>query len=241
MICRNADEAYAAMARAVERFAFGRESSDGSSPCRVPTSEAMPGSTFVVAQPKFNLVTHRPIDLRWAKANALHFFAGVEEAAPLLRVNRFAEKFLVGTKWVGAYGAVAMPQVRRCVELLRRSPMSRRSVVSMGGLSEETVNSPACWSFLHFLLGCDGLDLLVYQRSLNLVGVMPYDCVLLCNVLLYVASEVGVEPGRLRWVVGSLHVKVGDAVTLGECRDEGLLLSPEELRDPWGALEGVCA
>jgi hypothetical protein len=149
------------------------------------------------------VVGSRSVDLRWAVANVLYFFSGTEDAEVLLQYNRHACKYLCNGIWHGAYGAVAMPQVHECVSILRGDLGSRRAVVSMGDCLTRDINRPACWSLLHFLM-CDRLELLVYQRSLSL-SVAPYDCVLLCGVLLHVAAELGQQPGALRWCIGSLH------------------------------------
>jgi len=104
----------------------------------------------------------------------------------------------------------------------------------MPGLSEmQDANQPPCWSTMHFLHYDGCLDLLVYQRSLNLVGVMPYDCILFCNALLYVAEETGLGVGVLRWTVGSLHIPVGAAFPAGRGDPKhGLHLPASVLRDP---------
>lgn len=205
---KDATELYLAMLAAVKSTSIPRRTTDSTSPTQARCEEAEFGLTFVLEDPKLNVPTYRRVDLRWAAANLLHFFACTEEAGVLRKYNEHADRFLAGDRWVGAYGPVAVPQIEFCVQLLRRSPQSRRAVVSMGGLDVQDINRPPCWSFLHFLRQEERLHLLVYQRSLNLTGVMPYDCVLLTNVLLYAAERLGMAPGRLHWTVGSLHAPV---------------------------------
>lgn len=210
----DANDVFSDMLTAIDDFHCERRADDPASPQQGLTLEALPGQTFDMGALDRNVVTVRDIDLRWAAANALHFFARTERAGPLLKYNKHAEKFLTkyehGWMWHGAYGAIAMPQVRSCVELLRQHRQSRRAVVSMGGLSHSRndVNSPACWSFIHFLVQGDCLHTMVYQRSLNLWSVMPYDCVVLTNLARHVCLELGLDFGKaiLSWTVGSLHV-----------------------------------
>lgn len=230
----NASELFHEMLDRVERHSHARRSFDVTSPCDVDTVEAAPGCVFNVQAPMHNLVDCRPVDPRWAGANVLHFFTGSEEAGALRYYNRYADKFLVGDTWRGAYGAAALDQLKGCVKLLRRSPDSRRAIITMPGYDEENedVNRPACWTSLHLLRYRGTLDLLVYQRSLNLIGVMPYDAILLSNVLLYASHFVGMPSGVLRWCVGSLHRKLGDRVDLvAGRRNLGLIYPPALLDD----------
>lgn len=182
-------------------------------PQQAITHEARPGRCFALHQPHRNLVTVRKVDERWARANLLHFFACTEKAMMLPQYNRFADRYMTNGYWRGAYGPIALPQIKECAKLLRQDFNTRRAIVSMGGFEEDPdVNRPACWSFLHFLSFREQLDLLVYQRSLNLYGVMPYDLIVLSNVLLYVAHAVGITPGALRWTIGSLHIPAEDHI-----------------------------
>ncbi len=205
----------------------------GNSPQQAVTYEAMPCRTYELRYPAFNIVGARPIDIYWAVANVLHFFTGSEEAGSLRQYNKHAERFLTGDRWHGAYGAIALPQIERCVELLRSEASTRRAIVSMGEIGTDDINRPACWSFLQFLHTDAGLNLCVYQRSLNLYGVMPYDCLLLSNILHYVAKKASLEPGRLYWTVGSLHNVANSPVgTSTAPRLQGLLLPVAVLDKP---------
>ncbi len=230
-----------AMHRAVLDGGFERRSSDEASPQKAATQEAEPGRSFDVTCPLRNIPQQRQVDLRWALANTLHFFSAREDAKPLFRYCKQAARFLdADGRWDGAYGAIAVPQLRACVELLHRGPFSRRAVVSMGGPELSTLHRPACWNFLHLLRCGPRLDLLVYQRSLNLFGVMPYDLVVLSNVMRWAAAEVGATVGCLRWTVGSLHT-VGEAPSQGSWgQPTELLIPPALLGDAdacWASLE----
>jgi hypothetical protein len=188
----------------------------------------------VLHTPHYNLIDVRPVNRMWAIAYTLHFFTGVEDAEVLLKYNPLASQFLHNGKLKGAYGAMAMPQLRRCIAHLSKHRQSRRAVVQFGELPEHTdINRPACITSLHFMLHSGALCMHVYQRSLNLYGVMPYDCILLSNIHAWVASQLYELIGRLVWTVGSLHAKDGDRA--GEPSMEGrhrsLLLPTELLSD----------
>lgn len=166
--------------------------------------EAQPGLSYDWDDFQGNVPACRSVDLKWATANVLHFFADTEHHCNLRDYNSRADKFLTGDRWIGAYGAIAMPQVRTCIEKLKKSPGTRRAYVDMGPLAEEDANRPPCWNTVHFLEQGGSLYTMVYQRSLNL-AVMPYDAVVLSNLHKYVAYRTGAHVGTLVWNFGSLH------------------------------------
>lgn len=204
----NATDLYARMIQDIRDGRHHRKSEDNTSPTKDEVSEATVGRLYVMEQPMFNVPMNVSIDLRWAVANVLYFFAATEEHADLLRkYNKKAERFLEDDKWRGAYGAIAVPQIQAACMRLQKNLYTRRAIVSMGrGDEKQTINNPACWSFLQFLVQDKRLDMLVTQRSL-LLAVMPYDCVLLSNIFAYVAKRVGCAMGKLHWFIGSLHAR----------------------------------
>lgn len=207
---------------------YTRQTDDGAQPAE--TREAWPGQSFTLRFPQANVVGCREVDRKWAGANVLHFFANTEEAGVLRQYNRFADKFLTGDKWLGAYGAIAVPQLRKCVEKLTKHPNTRRAIVDMGGLEHDDINRPACWSFIQFLRTPHGLNMIVFQRSLNLYGVMPYDCILLTNIHNYVATLTSQTMGLFTWIFGSLHT-IGELKPYHGQRNESMLYPVHTLAD----------
>lgn len=242
----NGSELFRGMYNLIQRNAWMRTTADPQSPAQGAWLEAAPGRSFTLEYPAYNLIDCRPVNPAWAVANVLHFFAGREDAGPLLRYNAHAERFLTRTAdgflWKGAYGAIGLHKLKECVAHLRSQPMSRRAVVDMGGLwgVQQDYNRPCCWSSLHLLQSRYGLDLVVYQRSLNLFGVMPYDLVALTNILSYAAWATKIPTGRLHWCVGSLHMREGDSSSADGYRHRGVILDPETLDKPdvcWDILD----
>lgn len=235
----NATELWFEMETKIKQHNAVRQSADPTSPMSEPTAEAPFGSRFVLDAPYFNIVGARTISITWAIASTLHFFAETERAEMLSRYNKHADRFVKDGIWAGAYGLIAMSQIRKCIDLLRASSATRRAIVSLGGFeSDPSINRPACISFLHFMQGQKGLDMFVYQRSLNLYGVMPYDCVLLSNILNYVSIRSAMPVGRLVWVVGSLHT-IGTYEQKQGHRLRGIYLPIDTLSDPKLCLESL--
>lgn len=202
---RDASELFMAMDAAIERDRHVRRSTSIRSPQQAETVEAEPGCVFTMQGNAANVPTQRPVSAKWALANLLHFFAATERAESLANYNQHAGRFAPNGTWVGAYGAIAVPQLTDVIMELAAHDESRRAFVSMGEMHPMDLNRPACWNHLHFLKWRGKLDMLVEQRSLMLHGVMAYDCVVLTNVLCSVASFLRLDVGVLRWRIGSLH------------------------------------
>lgn len=230
----NATELFSEMYSAIVHSPVERHSSDGITPRPDCTYEAYPPcQSFSLTNIFHNLVTQRQVDQRWAIANVLHFFTGTDRAGSLYKYNRYAEKFLTGDRWIGAYGNLALGQLIEASYLLQRSPSTRRAYVCMGNTTYHDMNQPPCWNTLHFLMVGRVLELCVYQRSLYLHGVMPYDCILLCNILNWMSHATGTTPGALRWCVGSLHMRQSDVqLEKGEDVTSGILVPAEVLDCP---------
>lgn len=184
---------------------YRRQSSDPTSPAQSVMLEAEPGRSYTFAMDD---VVEYSFDIKWATAYVLHFFLGTEEGEMLPRYNKNANRFLTDGRWIGAYGAIGLSGVRRCIQQLKESPDSRRAIFHMGDGDVQDINRPACWSFVQFLKTERAVDMLVYQRSLNL-ALMPYDHIVLSNIHAYVATALETYVGALRWTVGSLHMKEG--------------------------------
>lgn len=225
-----ATEVYRAMADAVANSGLSRKSEDPTSPAQEVMLEAPFGCTYDM-DPRFNVVRCRRINVRWAAAGVLHFFADTEEAGMLRRYNDHADRFLTGDRWEGAYGTLGMPGIRRCVQKLKENRYSRRAVVDMGGLGVETINSPPCWNLLHFLHQDSALHMFVYQRSLRL-SVMPYDAALLGNIHRFVSHSCELRLGVTKWAVGSVHGTIRETQANSDGTTYSILFPASVLSDP---------
>lgn len=203
----NATELYIEMVSAIKHGPSLRTATDPTSPCQYTIVEAPPGQSFVLWSTEHNLAACVPIDLRKAKALVLHLFANTELATPMIvlpNVETNLSKVMDRLYWRGAYGPIVMPQIAKCITLLRSHPSTRRAVVHVSDGRPHDVNRPACVSFLQFMVYREELYLIATQRSLRL-DMMPYDCVILTELLHYVSRSTGIASGRLHWYVGSLH------------------------------------
>lgn len=209
MSAMNATELYIEMVNAIKRCPSLRTATDPSSPCQVEIVEAPPGRPFVLRSIELNLVECVPVDIVKAKALVLHLFANTELATPMAKIpDVMSSLSQIGDRyyWRGAYGPIIMPQLMKCIKLLREHPHTRRAVLTMLDGRPHDINRPACISGLQFTNYRDTLHLVVAQRALRLCHV-PYDCIILTELLRYVCKAVGVPSGELHWHVGNLHAK----------------------------------
>lgn len=220
----------------IQRHCHIRSSVDSTSPRQGKVYEALMYSSYRITEPLDN-APNVAFDRRWAIANVLHFFCGTERAEPLLQYNeREAKKFLTPYPstgeyiWHGAYGARAMPRLRGCIQLLNYDRDTRRAIVGMhNNVDYRTINTPHCWSLLQFLSDGEKLHMGVSQRSLSM-RVMPYDAVLLSNILCYVADHTQHVVGSIAWTVGSLHAT--DVTVPGYALQSPIHLPMEVLDNP---------
>lgn len=205
----NATELYTEMVEAIRRRPTLRTVTDPSSPCKDEIIEAPLGRSFVLRSIEHNLTTCIPVDIRRAKALVLHLYAKTTLATPMAKLpdvlsslSKVSDRYY----WRGAYGPIVMPQIAKCITLLREHPHTRRAVVSLLDGKPHDINRPACISGLQFIQYEDTLHLVATQRALRL-DLMPYDCVILTELLRYVSTRVNRPSGELHWYIGSLHAR----------------------------------
>lgn len=109
-----------------------------------------------------------------------------------------------GNAWFDFNGFDQVAELRR---LLRDDPTSRRMIINawrpdrLGGLS-----LPCCHYSYQFNY-CDGvLDLIWAQRSADLMIGVPSDMVLAAVLLMIVANEFEMTPGKVKMDFGDVHI-----------------------------------
>lgn len=235
----NATELYIEMVHEIKQCPSIRTVTDPSSPCKDEIIEAPPGKTFTLRSTDHNLVGCVPVNIARAKALVLHLFANTELATPMAKIPDFISSLTKISNryyWRGAYGPIVMPQIAKCIALLRTHQDTRRAVLSFLDKRPHDINRPACISFLQFLKYRERLHLVATQRALRLCHV-PYDCILLTEILRYVCRNTGIPAGELHWHIGTLHAKNvenWDAYSSACTRNDSVRIETET---PW---EDLC-
>ncbi|MBT2385298.1 thymidylate synthase [Streptomyces sp. ISL-11] len=130
--------------------------------------------------------------------------------------------------------------LRDLIALMRRDPSTRRAYLGFiypADLRDEPRDF-SCFGSLQFLHRDGRLDCIASMRSQSLIGVMPYDVILLTMVQETVANELGLRLGSYYHHCGSLHYYAGEEGHLRSvlgCADEVEAMPPMPARTPLGA------
>ncbi|WP_037255734.1 thymidylate synthase [Roseobacter sp. SK209-2-6] len=110
-------------------------------------------------------------------------------------------------RWMGADGQ-EHDQITGLIKSLRETPASRRMLFhgwNVAELSEMAL--PPCHMVYQYHVTSDGrLNCLLFQRSVDLLLGMPFNCVGASALQLMLAQQAGLRPGELVWVGGDVHL-----------------------------------
>lgn len=184
------------------------------------------------------ITTLRWIKPRHALVEALWYLRGESDIAYLQRHgnpfwNKQAKDGEVGlaygllVRW-GSRGASNQLE-SRVIDKLVQGESSRRMVVSLCKPDEPTVQE-ACTLGCQFVVREAGrLDLLLHQRSSDLMLGLPFDVVVWSVLLHLVCREVGLRTDGARTLrAGRLHVQIGSAHIYEENLEDALQISARE-------------
>lgn len=125
--------------------------------------------------------------------------------------SRFGEcGEIYGKQW-RKFGNNNFDQVAHLIQSLKERPNERYHIISAWDpnsyLNDGTTAAlPACHVFWQFSVREGKLDLMMLQRSCDMLLGVPFDlamCGLMCHL---VAQTVGLEPGEFIWVGNSCHI-----------------------------------
>ncbi|GGK27253.1 thymidylate synthase [Deinococcus malanensis] len=98
-------------------------------------------------------------------------------------------------------------QIAQVVEQIRRTPDSRRLIVSAWNVGEiEQMALPPCHAFFQFYVADGRLSCQLYQRSADIFLGVPFNIASYALLTLMVAQVTGLEPGEFIWTGGDCHL-----------------------------------
>ncbi len=110
-------------------------------------------------------------------------------------------------RWLGNDGR-EYDQIADLIQTLRTNPSSRRmlfhawNVAEIGGMA-----LPPCHLLYMWHVTSSGhLNCLVFQRSCDLLLGAPFNKIGASALLLMIAQQAGLQPGRLTWMAGDVHL-----------------------------------
>lgn len=115
-----------------------------------------------------------------------------------------------GAQW-RRYGLGRFDQVQYVIDNIKSNPNSRYNIINAWNgdefLSEfADVALPACHVFYQFCVNGDKIDLMVVQRSCDMVLGVPFDIASAGALLMIIAHHTGYTPGKLHWVGNCCHL-----------------------------------
>ena len=98
-------------------------------------------------------------------------------------------------------------QITRVVEDIRRSPDSRRLIVSAWNVGElPHMALPPCHALFQFYVAEDRLSCQLYQRSADIFLGVPFNSASYALLTHMVAQQTDLEPGEFIWTGGDCHL-----------------------------------
>jgi thymidylate synthase len=102
-------------------------------------------------------------------------------------------------------------QVQYVIDNLKSNPTSRYNIICAWSPDEylgkySDVALPACHVYYQFCANGDKLDLMVVQRSCDMVLGVPFDIASAGALLMIIAHHTGYTPGKLHWVGNCCHL-----------------------------------
>ncbi|MFC4424682.1 thymidylate synthase [Deinococcus navajonensis] len=98
-------------------------------------------------------------------------------------------------------------QMAQVVEQIRRTPDSRRLMVSAWNVGEiEHMALPPCHAFFQFYVADGRLSCQLYQRSADIFLGVPFNIASYALLTLMVAQVCGLQPGEFIWTGGDCHL-----------------------------------
>jgi thymidylate synthase len=108
--------------------------------------------------------------------------------------------------WLAADGR-NIDQIREVVDQLRRSPDSRRIIVSAWNVGElDKMALMPCHAFFQFYVAQRRLSCQLYQRSADMFLGVPFNIASYALLTHMLAQQCDLEPGELVWTGGDCHL-----------------------------------
>ncbi len=108
--------------------------------------------------------------------------------------------------WPDYHGGT-IDQISQVVEMIKRTPDSRRLIVSAWNVADvPTMKLPPCHTLFQFYVADGRLSLQLYQRSADLFLGVPFNIASYALLLQMVAHVTGLQPGEFVHSFGDAHI-----------------------------------
>ena len=105
------------------------------------------------------------------------------------------------------YRGGTIDQIANVVDLIKRSPDSRRMIVSAWNVAEvDSMALPPCHAMFQFYVAEGRLSLQLYQRSADTFLGVPFNIASYALLLMMMAQVTGLQPGEFVHTTGDTHL-----------------------------------
>ncbi|MCD7976430.1 MAG: thymidylate synthase [Tannerellaceae bacterium] len=105
------------------------------------------------------------------------------------------------------YKGGSIDQISQAVEMIRKTPDSRRIIVSAWNVGDiENMNLPPCHAFFQFYVADGKLSLQMYQRSADIFLGVPFNIASYALLLQMMAQVTGLKAGEFIHTLGDAHI-----------------------------------
>lgn len=109
-------------------------------------------------------------------------------------------------KWRG-YDGKPIDQISRAIEMIKRSPDSRRIIVSAWNVGDiDKMALPPCHLMFQYYVAGDRLSLQLYQRSADTFLGVPFNIASYALLLMMTAQVTGLKAGDFVYTTGDTHL-----------------------------------
>lgn len=165
------------------------------------------GASLLLTRPQYNLVTVKPLNIRFAVAEFLWILTGQNRLDLIDKFNGEITQFSDdGRHLSGAYGPPVADQLPWVIKQLEDQEDTRQALLTIWRPRPGPSADVPCTISMQFMLRDDALEMVVFMRSNDLWLGFPYDLFVFTMIQRYVAHAIGVPAGPYHHHVGSLHV-----------------------------------
>ncbi|HTD24515.1 MAG TPA: thymidylate synthase [Terriglobales bacterium] len=230
------------------------KSGNATEPSRGKTNELI-GVLLEITDPRARLSRTEGRSLLFGGLGELLWYLAGSKQLSFIRyyLPRYSEESDDGRTVHGAYGPRffkmrGINQIQNVLDLLKNRPASRRAVIQLfdatdiEDIAHEHKNIP-CTCTLQFMVRHGRLHMFTSMRSNDVFLGLPHDLFTFTMLQEIIARTLGVELGKYKHAVGSLHIYEKDRGKAEQFLKEGwqasVLMPSMPLEDPWKSIRKV--
>lgn len=141
-------------------------------------------------------------NIQWLQSHNIHIWdEWADENGNLGKVYGYQWR-----SWERADGTT-VDQISEVIQSIKTNPNSRRHIVNAWNVGElDNMALPPCHMMFQFYVHDGKLSCQMYQRSADMFLGVPFNIASYSLLLMMVAQQTGLQPGKFFWVGGDCHI-----------------------------------